>query len=146
MGLGVGHDLTILGVGSNKVHVVALANFEDVVLSVIGGIVGAANTVVLVLAVQVGVGACRVADLHAELPSTEEAIGFCQRQSRREQGCHLQMPADNLGGATVTERIREDETTNRVATLNDIPSVTEQAWPIQVSLTRSSPKGSISPP
>lgn len=98
MRLGVGHDLAILGVGADKVHVVTLADLEDAILSVVGGVIGATDTVVLVLAVEVVVGAGGVANLHAELASADE-----------------EMPADDLLNS-VTEGAGVYKATNRVTT------------------------------
>ena len=72
-GLSVGHDLAILGVSSGEILVLALAGLEGAVLSVAGGVVVAADTVVDVLAEVGGVRAVGVAGLEAELVSTDEA-------------------------------------------------------------------------
>lgn len=53
--------------------VLAFASFENTVASVVGGVVGAADTVEDVFAEVSGVGAVRVAGLEAEGIATDEA-------------------------------------------------------------------------
>ena len=68
-------DLTAgIGVDAGEVLVSTFTGLESTVLSVIGGIVGASNTVVDMLAVVSSVGTGRVADLEAENASTHEVV------------------------------------------------------------------------
>lgn len=73
--LRVGLDLAgWIRINAGEVLVVALARLERPVLGAVGGIVGASNTVINVLAEVASVGASGVADLEAEEVSAKEAI------------------------------------------------------------------------
>lgn len=76
-GLGVGLDLTAcIRVNTGEVLVVTLARLECTVLGVVGGVVGAPNTIVDVLAEVGSVGTSRVTDLEAEHATSHEIVPF----------------------------------------------------------------------
>jgi len=73
--LRVGLDLTArISVNSGEVLVVTVARLECTVLGVVGGVVGAPNTIVDVLAEVGSVGASRVTDLEAEHTTSHEIV------------------------------------------------------------------------
>ena len=73
-GLGVSQGGTrSIGVDTGEILIIAKAGFESAVLSVVGGIVGAADTVVDVLAEVGGIGVGWVAGFEAECVGAHEA-------------------------------------------------------------------------
>jgi hypothetical protein len=64
--------LAVGRVNTRRAHVIALANLEDVVLSVVGGVVLASETVIDVLTESLLVLTSGVTDLHAEGTATHE--------------------------------------------------------------------------
>jgi hypothetical protein len=68
-------DLTVgVGVDTGEVLVGALASLEGPVLSIVGGVVGASDTVVDVLAVVCSMSASRVANLETENVAAHEVV------------------------------------------------------------------------
>ena len=71
--MSVGLDLTTgVGVNAGEVLVVTVANLEGTVLGVVGGIVGAPDTVVDVFTEAGSIGTGRVASLETEEVSAKE--------------------------------------------------------------------------
>ena len=74
-GLSVGLDLTVaIGVDTGEVLVVTLARLEGTILGVVGGVVGASDTVVDVLAEVSRIGASRIASLETESVTAHEVV------------------------------------------------------------------------
>ena len=71
-GLRVSHDLTIGGVNTREILILAFADFKGSILSIVRGVVRATNTVIDVLTVVSCVSTSRVANLEAESSSTHE--------------------------------------------------------------------------
>ena len=72
--LGVGDDLAVGGVDTGEVGVFGVAGFENLVLGGVGGVEGASDTVVDVLAVVGGIGTGGVTCFEAEGVGSEEAV------------------------------------------------------------------------
>ena len=113
-------DLTTgIGVDAGEVLVITLANLEGTVLGVVGGIVGAPDTVVDVFAVATGVRASGVASLETEEVSTEETGRGVRDGGRGEQrGSDLLVPLNHLLViilVVTAPSIRVDETAERVS-------------------------------
>lgn len=96
-GLGISDDGAVGGVDTDGILAFALARFESSVLSVVGCVVGAADTVVDVLAEDCGAGTCGVTSFEAESITTHEV-----------------MPFNNLRELTGLESIRKNDTTHWV--------------------------------
>jgi len=76
-GLSVGLDLAAgIGVNAGEVLVVSSASLEDTSLSIVGGVVGASDTIVDMLTVVGGVGTGGVANLEAENATTHKVVPF----------------------------------------------------------------------
>ena len=74
-GLSVGLDLASrIGVNAGEVLVVAIARLEGTVLGIVGGVVGASDTVEDVFAEASSVGTSRIASLEAESVTTHEVV------------------------------------------------------------------------
>jgi len=117
--LGVGDDGTVGCVYAREVLVIALAGLKGTVLSIVGCVVGTADTVVDVLAVVGSVGASRVTCFEAEEVATHEVVPF-----------------DHLCVTVSTKSVRVEEATHWVTT--EISTVgihlTSPVIPLQVDL------------
>jgi len=102
--LGVSHNLAVGGINTGEVLVLALARDEGSVLSSVGCVVGAADTVVDVLAELGSIRTGGVANLETELTATHEIVPF----------------DDLLEGVVVAvvagEAVRVDQASKRVTT------------------------------
>lgn len=72
-GLCVGHDLAVHSVDAREVLILAFARLKGTIAGVVGGVVGAANTIELVLAEAGVVGLAGVTGLEAKGISSDKA-------------------------------------------------------------------------
>lgn len=110
-----------VGVDAGVVLIVAQTGFEGAVLGVVGGVVGAPDAVIDVLAEVCGVGACRVACFEAEEVTAHEAMQeVVSIYAGGEEADDILVPFDDLcvGAVVRSKASGVDDTTHWVTPLH----------------------------
>jgi len=90
-----------IGVDSREILIIAEARFESVVLSIVGDVVGTADTVVDVLAEVGGIGVGRIANLETECVGAHEVVPF----DDLGEGIQIGVGAESIGENNATQRV-----------------------------------------